>query len=50
MPVGHLPQNKLDEKHRNSFSLTEIDAILSELLEYWLKNDPLSLKEIGKPR
>ena len=51
----NVPQNKLEEKRRNYFSPAEIDAILSriqnrpELLDYWFKNIPRSLKEIEKP-
>lgn len=50
----HVPRNKLEEKRRNYFSPAEIDAILlriqsrPELLDYWLKNTPRSLKEIEK--
>jgi hypothetical protein len=49
---GNVPASKLGEKRRNYFSPEEIDAILSasrtrpELLDYWVKQVPLSLDEI----
>lgn len=49
---GNVPASKLAEKQRNYFSPEEIEAILSasrtrpELLDYWVKQVPLSLDEI----